>query len=242
MHSDFAGVDTWIFDLDNTLYPAECHLFAQIDARMTSFIEERLDLDRESARTLQKAFYVQYGTTLSGLMTEHDVPPTDFLDYVHDIDLGAMDANAPLGEAIGALPGRKLIFTNGSVRHAENVAGKLGILDRFSGIFDIAAGGYVPKPHADAYAIFIDRFSVDPTRAAFFEDIHQNLIEPSRAGMRTVLVQSAADWFEDEPAEKRPARPGEQPAHVQQTTADLTAFLRELTSADLTPAANGLRP
>lgn len=226
----FQGVDTWIFDLDNTLYPADCHLFKQIDARMAVFIQERLEVEHDRARFLQKDWYRRHGTTLAGLMIEHDIAPQDFLEYVHDIDLAAVDQNAELRQSIASLPGRRLIFTNGSVRHAENVAGKIGILDLFDGVFDIAAGDYLPKPQAPAYERFMGHFDVTPTRAAFFEDMPQNLEVPFEAGMQTVLVQSSADWFADEPDDKRPARHGESFPHVHHVTDDLTGFLGDLTT------------
>lgn len=225
----FGGIDTWIFDLDNTLYPADCHLFKQIDARMAEFIELRLECDPQHARFLQKDWYARHGTTLAGLMKEHDVPPGDFLDYVHDIDLTPVSPNEALREAIAALPGRRYIFTNGSVRHAENVAGKIGILDLFDDLFDIEAGGFTPKPHPPAYDVFSGRFGIKPTSSAFFEDMPQNLEVPYAVGMQTVLVQSTAEWFEDEPEDKRPARPGDSFEHVHHVTDDLTGFLGDLT-------------
>lgn len=224
----FGHVDTWVFDLDNTLYPAECHLFRQIDQRMTDFIAETLSLDGPEARRLQKAYYAKYGTTLSGLMTEHGVKPQTFMDYVHDIDLSALSPNPVLRDAIRALPGKKYIFTNGSVRHAENVAGAIGVVDLFDGLFDIAQADYCPKPHEPAYNAFHRSFDINPSRAAMFEDMPQNLEVPHASGMMTVLVQSSAEWFDDEPADKRPARPGEQFDHVHHVTTDLTDFLQKV--------------
>lgn len=225
----FIHVDTWIFDLDNTLYPAECHLFHQIDARMSQFIQQTLNVDAQNARFMQKDFYVRYGTTLSGLMKEHQIEPEDFLDFVHDIDLSVIDHNPDLATAIDTLPGKKYIFTNGSRQHAENVGGALGILDHFDGIFDIAGSGYDPKPTEIAYQRFFRHFEIQPDIAAMFEDMPQNLEVPHSVGMKTVLVQSEASWFDDEPADKRPSRPGEQFPHVSHVTSDLTAFLRLLT-------------
>ena len=226
--ADFACVNSWVFDIDNSLYPAACNLFAQIDARMTGFIENRLGLSREEARKLQKAFYVQYGTTLSGLMHEHNVKPHDFMDYVHDIDLTPISENKKLAGLIKALPGKKYIFTNGSVRHAENVAGKLGIVNLFDGIFDIAAADYKPKPHRAPYEKFIARHGIDPTKAAMFEDMACNLEVPHAMGMRTVLVASDAPWLDDEPASKRPATPSDRHDHVHYLTENLATFLHEI--------------
>jgi len=229
--TDFSHIDAWVFDLDNTLYPAECNLFRQIDARMCEFIEMRLRVDAQRARRLQKGFYVAYGTTLAGLMREHDVPPKEFLDYVHDIDLSIVPENKALAALLTALPGRKLIYTNGSVAHAERVIGKLGIGDAFDAIFDIHAADYLPKPHRDAYEKFIGHCAVSPKAAAMFEDIAHNLEAPHALGMTTVLVASAADWVADEPANKRPALPGDRHPHVHHVTDDLTQFLGSIRTA-----------
>ncbi|MEL6378797.1 MAG: pyrimidine 5'-nucleotidase [Pseudomonadota bacterium] len=225
--SDLAHVNSWIFDLDNTLYPAECQLFAQIDARMTTFVERTLGLSYSDARKIQKDYYVQYGTTLSGLMNEHDVPPTDFMDYVHDIDVSGVAPCARLAANIEALPGRRFVFTNGSVKHAENVLGQLGITSLFDEIFDIAAAGYVPKPNAHPYEAFVQAHNLDPARAIMFEDIAENLRVPETMGMRTVLVCTQARWIDDEPAAKRPAHPDDQFAHVHHKTTDLAGFLED---------------
>lgn len=231
---DLRHVENWVFDLDNTLYAAECRLFAQIDARMTAFIRDRLSMPHWEARRLQKAYYVEYGTTMSGLMTRHNVCPDEFLEYVHDIDISAVRENRPLAAAIEALPGRKFIFTNGSVRHAENVAGALGILSCFDEIFDIKAAGYAPKPRREPYEKFLASHGVDPRSAIMFEDIVQNLEAPHALGMTTVLVHSDAAWLDDEPHEKRPAKPGDTGPHVHYVTDDIAAFLA---GASLKPPA-----
>ena len=227
--TDLRHIETWVFDLDNTLYEAECRLFAQIDARMTAFIRERLDLDHEDARRLQKQYYVDYGTTMRGLMHEHDVCPERFMDYVHDIDLAPITHNPALAAAIEALPGRKFIYTNGSARHAENVAGALGVFHLFEEVFDIKAAGYTPKPLRAPYEKFLAAHDVEPARAVMFEDIAHNLEAPHALGMTTVLVCSDAAWLADEPQAKRPAHPNDavdDVPHVHHVTDDLTAFLQ----------------
>ena len=186
----FIRTEVWIFDLDNTLYPATCNLFAQVDHRMGEFIARYLGVPYPQARHLQKTYYRQFGTTLYGLMKVHNLEPGEFLDYVHDIDLSVVDPHPELGAALDQLPGRKLIFTNGSRRHAENVAGKLGILDRFEDICDIAACEYVPKPDRDAFERMACLHGVDMPRAAMFEDMPHNLEAPHALGMATVLVHS----------------------------------------------------
>lgn len=232
---DLRHVDAWVFDLDNTLYAAECALFSQIDARMTAYICKRLNLSHEAARRLQKDYYVRYGTTMSGLMNEHDVEPDHFLDYVHDIDLAPIRPHPALADAIEALPGRKFIYTNGSARHAENVAGALGLFHLFDDVFDIRAAQYEPKPRRAPCEAFLRHYDIAPERAAMFEDLVQNLETPHALGMTTVLVCSDAAWLADEPHEKRPARPGDGGDHIHYVTGDLAAFLSGAITAK-TPA------
>jgi putative hydrolase of the HAD superfamily len=228
---DMSHVENWVFDLDNTLYPARCNLFAQIDRRMTGFIEARLSLPLDEARQLQKAYYVRYGTTLSGLMIEHGVAPDDFLAHVHDIDVTVLDEDKRLRAAIAALPGRRFIFTNGSTRHAERVTDRLGIADLFDDIFDIRAAGYTPKPHRIAYERMISDLALAPSASAMFEDLAHNLEAAHALGMTTILVSSDAPWFADEPEAKRPARPGDaKGAHIQHETDDLADFLERALS------------
>jgi len=223
---DLSHIESWIFDLDNTLYDARLQLFAQIDARMTAFIRDQLSLNHGTARKLQKDLYVKYGATMRGLMTEHDVCPDQFMDFVHDIDLTAIRENPALGAALAILPGRKFIYTNGSTRHAENVARALGVYHQFDDVFDIKAAGYAPKPQRQSYELFLKDHIVDPMRAIMFEDIAQNLETPYAVGMTTVLVCSDAPWLEDEPQAKRPARPGDTADHIHYVTDNLTAFLQ----------------
>lgn len=198
---------------------------------MTAYIRDRLSLAHHDARKLQKDYYVQYGTTMAGLMKEHDVEPDHFLDFVHDIDLAPISENHTLAAAIDALPGKKYIYTNGSVAHAENVAGALGVFHLFDDVFDIKAADYTPKPHRAPYETFVRRFDIEPARATMFEDLAHNLETPHSMGMTTVLVCSDADWLADEPQEKRPARPGESAPHVHHTTDDLTKFLQDANTA-----------
>ncbi len=221
----FAATEVWVFDLDNTLYPATCNLFAQVDHRMGEFIARLLGVPYAQARHLQKTYYRQFGTTLAGLMKIHRIAPHDFLDYVHDIDLAVVDPHPELGEAIDRLPGRKLIFTNGSRRHAENVAGKLGILDRFEDICDIAACDFVPKPDRAAFELMARRHAVATQRAAMFEDMPHNLEAPHALGMTTVLVHS--DYM-DHPVQHEMKHWRELPVHIHHHTLDLRAFLEGL--------------
>lgn len=220
----FEATQAWIFDLDNTLYPAECNLFAQVDQRMGEFIARYLGVPFAHARHLQKAYYRQFGTTLAGLMQVHKLEPHAFLDYVHDIDLSAVPEVPALRAEIAALPGRRLIFTNGSRHHAERVAEKLGVLDLFEDICDIAACDYVPKPSADAFQRMIQRHGVAPGQAAMFEDMPMNLEVPHTLGMTTVLVHSS---YLDHPAQLQMKTWDALPDHIHHMTLDLTEFLAE---------------
>ena len=223
-----AGICNWVFDLDNTLYPAECNLFAQIDQRMGAFIAQLLDVDRTEARRVQKDYYHRYGTTLNGLMQEHQLAPHLFLDYVHDIDHSVLPQLPALRAAIETLKGRKFIFTNGSKRHGEQVAEKLGLLDLFEDVFDIAAADFVPKPNRVAYDRFLKRYEIEPETAVMFEDLHANLQRPHELGMTTVLVHST---YEDHPCQKERLSWARRPLHIHHETDDLTGFLQQVGSA-----------
>lgn len=222
----FRATDTWIFDLDNTLYPAECNLFAQVDHRMGEFIAHYLGVPYAHARHLQKSYYRQFGTTLAGLMAVHKLDPHEFLAYVHDIDLTVVQDSPALRAAIAKLPGRRLIYTNGSRRHAERVAEKLGVLSLFEDICDIAACDYVPKPEADAFRRMIARHDVVAEKAAMFEDMPMNLASPHALGMTTVLVHSS---YLDHPIQVQMKTWTELPDHIHHMTLDLTEFLNGAT-------------
>jgi putative hydrolase of the HAD superfamily len=218
----FDRTRTWVFDLDNTLYPAQCDLFAQVDRRMGEYIAKFLGVPYPYARHLQKSYYRQFGTTLSGLMKVHKMDPKPFLEYVHDIDLSPVSASPELAASIAQLPGRKLIFTNGSRHHAERVAGKLGVLHVFEDIYDIVACDYVPKPHAPAYAGFVAKHALTPDTAAMFEDMPHNLEQPHALGMTTVLVHSS---YMDHPIQQKIKGWSQPPDHIHHMTEDLHAFL-----------------
>ncbi len=226
---DFAHVEHWVFDLDNTLYPPACDLFAQIDQRMTEFISSYLELDMVEARLIQKDFYVKHGTTLAGLMEVHGLEPGKFLAHVHKIDVSVVVPDPALGRAIAALPGTKVVFTNGSVAHAENVLTQLGIADVFTGIYDIVTTGYAPKPARLAYDRFVAASGIAPARAAMFEDIPRNLIVPHELGMKTVWVRP------DEPSSamaperyQQLSHEGGEGPHIHHATDDLKVFLETL--------------
>ncbi len=234
----FGDVDTWVFDLDNTLYPSEARVWPQVDERITLYVMQHYGLDGQSARALQKYFYHRYGTTLKALMVEEGVDPHEFLDFAHDIDHSTIRLDPGLGDAIEALPGRKLILTNGSRRHAETVADKLGILGHFEDVFDIAAADFVPKPERTTYERFLNLHGVDPHRSALFEDIARNLVVPHDLGMATVLVVPPVidpfrEAFEQE-AVKEP--------HIDHITDDLAGFLKTCILPKLEAVDKAQRP
>jgi len=219
----FAGISDWIFDLDNTLYPRRCNLFAQVDIRITDYVMDVTRLDREAARQLQKQYYRDYGTTLNGLMQQHAIDPEHFLSTVHDIDYSPVEPHPALVEAIRRLPGRKFVLTNGSVPHAEAVLLRLGGPDLFEVIHDVKAMGYRPKPYPTAYAGLIESQGIDPAGAVMFDDLDKNLVVPHELGMKTVHVLAEAG-FAHEQVEAWELAQAEAP-HIHHRTDDLAAFL-----------------
>ncbi|HVZ50738.1 MAG TPA: pyrimidine 5'-nucleotidase [Pseudolabrys sp.] len=184
----FDRVETWVFDLDNTLYPHHLNLWQQVDERIRSFVADFLKVSHDEAFRLQKDYYKRYGTTMRGLMTEHGLNPDDYLEYVHQIDHSPLVPNPALGAALERLPGRKLILTNGTRKHAEAVMRRLEIHHHFEDVFDIAAADLDPKPLPQVYERFLKRHQVDPRKSAMFEDLARNLAVPHALGMITVLV------------------------------------------------------
>jgi putative hydrolase of the HAD superfamily len=225
MTRHFSHVDTWVFDLDNTLYPHHVNLWQQVDVRIRDFLANVLKVTPEEAFRIQKDYYLRYGTTMRGMMTEHGICADDYLAYVHEIDHSPLAPNPVMGAAIAALPGRKLILTNGSVDHAGKVLARLGIAHHFEAVFDIIAAELEPKPAPATYAKFLDRHGVDPARAAMFEDLARNLAVPHDLGMTTVLV--VPDGTKDVVREAWELE-GRDEAYVDHVTDDLTGFLERL--------------
>jgi len=188
-----AHVDCWIFDLDNTLYPPSADLFGLIDIRMGQYIQRLLGCDPIEARRVQKSYFIDHGTTLAGLMAHHGIDPNDFLEFVHDIALDSVAEDRRLVEAVAALPGRKLIFTNGDAAYAARVLAKLGLSKSFEAIHDIHACAYRPKPHAESYVDMVDRLSITPSTALFVEDMARNLKPAKALGMTTVWVNNGSE-------------------------------------------------
>ena len=222
----FRHIDTWVFDLDNTLYPAGSDLWPKIDQRITLYLIRLFGLDAMSSRALQKYYYQRYGTTLRGLVVDHGISFEDYLSFVHDIDRSSLAPNHSLAAAINALPGRKLILTNGSRDHALRTAEALGLVEMFEDIFDIVAADLVPKPESATYRRFFDKHGVDPKSSAMFEDIAQNLIVPHENGMTTTLVVPEPGGADHREAFE--ITRGARPPHVHFVTSNLERFLREI--------------
>ena len=222
----FAHVTDWVFDLDNTLYPRECNLFAQIDLLISDYMVTVTGLPYAEARALQKDYYRDHGTTLHGLMLHHGVDPDHFLRTVHAIDYSGVPAHPGLAAALGALPGHKFILTNGDVGHAEAVLERVGAAGLFAGIFDIRAMGFKPKPLPEAYQSFFAAHGIDARRAAMFDDLEKNLLVPHETGMVTVHVVAPEDWAHEQVDSWELGR-GSGP-HIHHTTDDLAGFLKQV--------------
>jgi putative hydrolase of the HAD superfamily len=193
MIPDLTHIHAWIFDLDNTLYPAKTDLFALIDARMTAYVSRLLDLPPDEARQVQKSYFAEHGTTMRGLMDNHGIEATEFLDDVHDIALDRIVEDQRLVAQIAALPGRKLIFTNGDAAYAGRVLDRLGLGGSFEGIHDIHAMGLIPKPAPAAYAGLCARWGIDPVSALFVDDMARNLAPAKALGMTTVWLDNGSE-------------------------------------------------
>jgi putative hydrolase of the HAD superfamily len=223
MLPELRHIDSWIFDLDNSLYPASADLFALIDRRMGEFIQRLVGCDAAEARRIQKGYFHEHGTTLAGLMRTHGTDPREFLDFVHDIDLARLSADPRMVAALDRLPGRKFVFTNADEGYATRVLDRLGLANAFDGLHDIHAMDYVPKPQPAAYAAMCARYAIDPARALFVEDMARNL-EPAKAlGMITVWVDNGSEQ----------AGRDADPAFIDFRTDDIGAWLEEITKEEV---------
>jgi len=218
MLARLASVRNWIFDLDNTLYPASANLFAQIDARISAYVQRVTGHDADAAFALQKQYFHAHGTTLAGLMADHGVDPHHYLADVHDVDMGVLDADPALVAAIARLPGRKLVFTNGDAPYAGRVLERLGLHASFEGVHDVHATAYRPKPDPAAYAGLCEAYDLDPAQSLFVEDMARNLRPAKAIGMTTVWI--------DNGSEQAPADADR--SFIDFTVTDLTAWLNAI--------------
>jgi putative hydrolase of the HAD superfamily len=223
----FEHVETWVFDLDNTLYPHHLNLWQQVDDRIRSFVSDFLKIPKDEAFRVQKDYYKRYGTTMRGLMAEHGLTPDTYLEYVHAIDHSPLVPDPALGAALERLPGRKLILTNGTRKHADAVMRRLDVHGHFEDVFDIAAADLDPKPLPQAYERFLRRHCVDPEKAAMFEDLARNLEVPHSLGMTTVLVVPTGDR---EVLREGWELEGREAPHVDHVTDNIVGFIEGLVS------------
>ena len=225
-------IEAWIFDLDNTLYPARDALFPQIEKRIGVFVSRTLGIEIMEARRLQKTYLRDYGSTLRGMMTVHEVDPRSFLSFVHDIDYATLPSAPRLDAALEGLGGRKFIYTNASASHAARVMERLGVGHHFEAVFDIEAAAYLPKPDPGPYEVLTQSFAIDPRRTAMFEDIARNLAPAAALGMATIWLRGSPAWSAE----------GSDGDHIHHVAEDLPAWIEAVVAARVAAALPGSRP
>ena len=215
---ELADIKYWIFDLDNTLYSGQTKVFSEVDKKMSAFISEKMSVDLVKAKEIQKKYFYEYGTTLSGLMKQDSIDPHEFLEFVHDIDISWLPKDLKLKDELIKIKEKKYIFTNGSHAHVENITKQLGIDGLFDGAFDIVDANFVPKPHIDPYEKIIEKFKIEPTKSILIEDIAHNLEQAKNLGMKTC-------WLENEEtfAKKDADKP-----YIDYKIKNLPSFLQEI--------------
>jgi len=208
----------WIFDLDNTLYSGQTEVFSEVDKKMSAFISKKMNIDLVKAKEIQKKYFYEYGTTLSGLMKQDSIDPHEFLEFVHDIDISWLPKDLKLKDELIKIKEKKYIFTNGSHAHVENITKQLGIDGLFDGAFDIVDANFVPKPHIDPYEKIIEKFKIEPTKSILIEDIAHNLEQAKNLGMKTC-------WLENDEvfAKKDADKP-----YIDYKIKNLPSFLQEI--------------
>ena len=208
----------WIFDLDNTLYADETKVFDQVDKKMSKYISEKLNVNIAEAKEIQKNYFHKYNTTLNGMIKNHRIDANEFLEFVHDIDVNFLKKNYGLGEELKKLDGKKIIYTNGSKKHALNVTKKIGIDQYFDGIFDIVDSNFVPKPLIEPYKKLVKKHKIDPKLCVFIEDIARNLKPAYEMGMKTIWIENNEPW----------AKKFSDGDFINYRTSNLTEFLKKI--------------
>jgi len=214
----FKSINCWLFDLDNTLYSGKTRVFEQIDKKMSKFISEKLNIDIKKAKEIQKSYFYEYNTTLNGMIKNHKIDANEFLEFVHDIDITFLKNDTALKQEMEMLDGKKIIFTNGSKKHAMNVTKKIGIQHCFDDIFDIVDSDFVPKPSIEPYKKLVEKHKIDPKLCVFVEDIARNLKPAYEMGMKTIWVENDEPW----------ARKFSDSNFVNYKTKNLSEFLRKI--------------
>ena len=214
---ELAKIKYWLFDLDNTLYSGQTKVFDQVDKKMSSFISKKLNVGLEEAKKIQKNYFHKYSTTLTGMIKHHKINADEFLEFVHDVDLGFLKEDKGLENEISKIKGKKIIFTNGSKAHATNVTKKIGIDKLFDGVFDIVESNFIPKPSIEAYKILIEKYKIEPQYCILVEDIARNLKPAYELGMKTVWIKNEEPWAAEFSNE----------SFINYRTENLTNFLKE---------------
>ena len=215
---NLVNIKYWIFDLDNTLYSGQTKVFSEVDKKMSSYISKKMNVDLVKAREIQKKYFYEYGTTLSGLMKQDGIDPHEFLEFVHNIDISWLPKDLKLKEELIKIKEKKYIFTNGSHAHVKNITKQLGIDGLFDGAFDIVDANFIPKPHVDPYKKIIDKFDIEPTKSILIEDIAHNLEQAKNLGMKTC-------WLENE--ESFAKKDADKP-YIDYKIKSLPSFLQEI--------------
>jgi len=214
---ELAKIKYWLFDLDNTLYSGQTKVFDQVDKKMSSFISKKLNVSLEEAKKIQKNYFHKYSTTLTGMIKHHKINADEFLEFVHDVDLGFLKEDKGLENEISKIKGKKIIFTNGSKAHATNVTKKIGIDKLFDGVFDIVESNFIPKPSIEAYKMLIEKYKIEPQYCILIEDIARNLKPAYELGMKTVWIKNEEPWAAEFSNE----------SFINYRTENLTNFLKE---------------
>ena len=191
---ELKNIKYWLFDLDNTLYSGNTKVFDQVDKKMTQYISEKLKISEPEAKKIQKSYFQEYNTTLNGMIKNHKIDAHEFLEFVHDVDLNFLKKNNSLGEELSKIKGKKIIFTNGSRAHADNVTDRIGIKNLFDGVFDIVDADFIPKPSKKPYEKIIEKYKIEPQYCIFIEDIARNLKPAHELGMKTVWIKNDEPW------------------------------------------------
>jgi putative hydrolase of the HAD superfamily len=215
-------ISAWAFDLDNTLYHPRAEIFDRVHKRMSDYIMQRFGVDEAGAYEIRERYYKSHGTTMSGLIAEHGIDADDFLRFTHDVDLSSIDAAPDLCAAIGALPGRKFIFTNASRPYTDRIVTQLGLDKCFEDVYSVEDAQYQSKPHLPFYQLFLDKYALDPKSVCMVEDVPRNLQPARELGMTTVWLKSHAIWAR-EPLDSVNTD------HIHHVIEDLTAWLRSVT-------------
>ena len=214
---ELSKIKYWLFDLDNTLYSGQTKVFDQIDKKMSSFISKKLNISLEEAKKIQKDYFHKYSTTLTGMIKHHKIDANEFLEFVHDVNLDFLKQDKGLENELSKIKGKKIIFTNGSKAHVENVTKKIGIDKLFDEVFDIVESNFIPKPSMEAYKMLIEKYKIEPQYCILVEDIARNLKPAYELGMKTVWIKNDEPWAAEFSNE----------SFINYRTENLTNFLKE---------------